>query len=264
MSERVTVEREGPVAVVRLNRPGKHNGLDLAMFEALVEAGREVSRPDVRAVVLGGNGPSFSAGLDFASFLGDPAAMERLLERPPECVANRAQQAAWVWAEVPVPVVAALHGAVYGGGLQIALAADLRLATPDTRLSVMELRYGLIPDMSITQTLLRLLRDDVARELVYTARVVEAPEAQTLGLVTGLVDDADAAALEVARQIAGRSPDAIRAAKRLLREAPSLDTAGALRLETELQRPLLGSPNQLEAVAASFEKRAPRFVDPSS
>jgi enoyl-CoA hydratase/carnithine racemase len=152
---------------------------------------------------------------------------------------------------------------VYGGGLQIALAADVRYAAPDTRLCVMELRYGLIPDMALTATLLRLVRPDVARELVFTARTVDAAEAAALGLVTHVVDDPLAAAFAAAGAIAQRSPDAIRAAKRLLRDAPDLDTAAALARETELQLPLLGSPNQLEAVTATLTKRTPRFVDPS-
>lgn len=263
MSERVRVEVEGGVAEVRLCRADKHNGLDLAMFEALVAAGVALAaRADVRAVVLSGEGPSFCAGLDFLSVMADPTAMSRLLVREDSSPANLAQRVAWVWAELPVPVIAALHGAVYGGGLQIALAADVRFAAPDARLSVMEIRYGLIPDMSLTQTLMRTVRPDIVRELVYTGRQVAAPEALALGLVTHVVEDPRAGARELAAKIASMSPHAIRAGKRLLRDAPELDRVAALRFETELQLLLLGSPNQLEAVAASFERRPGRFEDP--
>lgn len=264
MEHRVDLSFDGAVAHVRLDRSDKHNGLDLAMFEALVATGVALQgRRDVRAVVLSGAGPSFCAGLDFPAVMSDPGAMQRLLERTAASPANLAQRVAWVWAELAVPVFAALHGAVYGGGLQIALAADVRYAAPGARLSVMEIRYGLIPDMSLTQTLMRLVRPDLVRELVYTARVVEVAEAQAIGLVTHVVDDPVAAALAAARAVAERSPEAIRAAKRLLRDAPDLDTASALAFETELQLPLLGSPNQLEAVGATMMRRPAVFEDPA-
>lgn len=263
MSERVTLTFDGPIAHVQLNRPEKHNGLDARMFDALVGTGKALlGRHDVRAVVLSGAGPSFCAGMDFPSFMGDPSSMTHLLHRTEESPANVAQRVAWIWAELEVPVIAALHGAVYGGGLQIALAADIRYAASDTRMSVMETRYGLIPDMSITQTLTRLVRTDVARELVYTARILDAVEAARLGLVTQLVDDPIATAFETARRIAAASPHAIRGAKRLLNQVPDLDTKAALALETEIQMALLASPNQLEAVQASFMKRPPVFQDP--
>lgn len=262
VSERIPVAVSGGIADVRLNRPDKHNGLDRAMFEGLVAAGLELAdRRDVRAVVLSGEGPSFSAGLDFPAFMADPEASSRLLERGDDSPANLAQRAAWVWTEVPVPVIVALHGAVFGGGLQIALACDLRYAAADARLSVMEVRYGLIPDMSITQTLLRLVRPDVARELTWTARRVEAEEAHALGLVTRVVADPRAEARAMAERIAEMSPHAVRAVKALYRRAPDLDAAEALALETELQLPLLGSAHQLEAVSAVLGKRTARFAD---
>jgi enoyl-CoA hydratase/carnithine racemase len=221
-------------------RADKHNGLDGRMFIALNEAIDELAADDeLRVVVLSGEGPSFCAGLDFKSFTSDGG--PNLLERPEGEVANLAQKVAYGWRELPVPVIAALHGACFGGGLQIALGADIRIAAPDARLSAMEIVHGLIPDMSITQTLLRLVRDDVARELVYTGRQVEAAEAQRLGLVTGVDDEPLEAAGELAATIAERAPQAVRNAKRLLNEAPDLDPAGALLLETELQLQLLGN-----------------------
>ena len=234
------IEIADGVADVRMVRAEKHNGLDGPMFESLVAAMDELAGDDeLRAVVLSGEGPSFCAGLDIKSFAGGDG--PDLLERPDGEVANLAQKVAYGWRELPVPVIAAVHGACFGGGLQIALGADIRIAAPDARFSVMEIVHGLIPDMSITQTLPRLVRDDVARELVYTGRQVGADEAQQLGLVTGVDDEPLEAARELAATIAERRPEAVRNAKRLLNEAPQLDAAGALLLETELQLELLGA-----------------------
>jgi enoyl-CoA hydratase/carnithine racemase len=265
MSPRVLVSVESQVAHVRLNRPEKRNGLDLALFEALVETGLALAADKaVRAVVLSGEGPAFCAGLDWASFLAmGGAGPARLLARDTEkSPANLAQRAAWVWQELAVPVIAAVHGATYGGGLQLALAADLRYGAPDTQLSVMEIRYGLVPDMSISQTLPRLVRADIARELVFTGRVVEAEEAARIGLLTRVVERPVEEALAAAGRIAGQSPEAVRAAKRLM-QAPLTDPLTSFTLETELQLPLLGSPNQMEAVTATMSRRAPVFRDPS-
>lgn len=264
MSDLVLIDVDGPIATVSLNRADKRNGLNLEMFEALVAAGESVAdNRAIRAVVLRGTGKAFCAGLDFKSFMTTPGAPEKLLARDDSSPANLAQRAAWIWQEVPVPVIAALHGATFGGGLQIALAADIRFAAPDTELSVMEMRWGLIPDMSITQTLLRLVPLDVAKELTFTHRTIGAEEAQRLRLITRVADDPVAAATGLARVIAGKSPHAIRAAKRLLNDANDLNRADALKLETELQVPLFGSPNQLEAVQANMAQRPPEFSDPT-
>ncbi len=265
MSEtRVVVEARDGVAHVRLARPEKRNGLDLPMFEALIETGKRVGADrSVRAVVLSGEGKAFCAGLDWGAFLAMGAeAGQRLLDRPPESPANIAQRACWVWAECPMPVLAAVHGVAFGGGLQLALAADIRLVAPDAQLSVMEIRYGLVPDMSATKTLARLARPDVVRELVYTGRVISGVEAVSLGLATRVESDPLTAALATAREIASKSPHAIRAAKRLFASTSDLDVAAAFRLETELQLTLLGSANQTEAVMASMAKRDPVFADP--
>lgn len=263
-SERVRIEIDGHVAEVRMTRAAKHNGLDARMFAALNEAADSArAESGVRAVVLSGDGPSFCAGLDFQSFLaadGDLSG-EGFNRRDGE-PANDAQRVAYGWRELPVPVVAVLHGACFGGGLQIALGADIRIAAPDTRLSVMEIRYGLVPDMSLWQTLPRLVRDDVARELAYTGRVVEADEALELGLVTRIEDDPLAAARALAAEIAGRSPDAIRRVKRLANETPGLSAAEGLALEDRLQRELLGTPNQAAAVQSTLSKQPAEFADP--
>jgi enoyl-CoA hydratase/carnithine racemase len=267
MSDRMHVQVADGVADVRLNRPDKLNALDPAMFEALVGTGRELAtEPSLRAVVLSGEGRGFCAGLDFASFMGmgglHGGGGARLAERETGAAVNFAQRAAWVWAELPVPVIAAVHGVAFGGGLQIALAADMRLVAPDARLSVMEIRWGLIPDMSGTQTLRHLVRLDVAKDLTFTGRIVSGEEAVALGLATRVEASPREAALAMARQMAARSPNAIRAAKRLLNTTVASSQEEGFRLEESTQRSLIGSPNQLEAVQANLEKRAPRFVDP--
>jgi enoyl-CoA hydratase/carnithine racemase len=262
--ERIVVTLESGVAHVELAREDKRNGLDLAMFEALVHTGERLrANRAVRAIVLSGRGKSFCAGLDWGAFLAMGAeAGQRLLARTPESPANLAQRACWIWQELDVPVIAAIQGAAVGGGLQLALAADLRLLARDAVLSVMEIQYGLVPDMSATRTLSKLVRPDVARELVFTGRKVSADEAVAIGLATRVVDDPIASALAMAKDIAKKSPHAIRAGKRLFRDAEDLDVAGAFVLETQLQLALLGSQNQGEAVAASMTKRDPIFVDP--
>ena len=263
MSERAQVTIDNAVATVRLSRPDKLNALDAAMFEGMIRAGEQImADKSVRAVVVHGEGRAFSAGLDFASFMGNPDLMQKLLARDEKSLANVAQRIAWIWQEVQVPVIAAVHGVAFGGGLQIALGADIRYVTPDAQLSVLEIKWGLIPDMSITQTLTRLVPLDVAKELTFTGRIISGAEAVELGLATKVTKDPLADALETAKLIATKSPHAIRAGKTLLNEAPTMSRADALKLETALQVGLLGSPNQMEAVQANMMKRDPEFKDP--
>jgi enoyl-CoA hydratase/carnithine racemase len=263
-ARRVTVTMTGGVADVRLNRPEKRNALDPAMFEALVATGEQLmTQPGVRVVVLSGEGPDFCAGLDFASFQamgsGDraPAAAQRPPSGGPTKVAG--QRAAYIWAELPVPVIAAVRGNALGGGLQIALGADIRIVAPDARLSVFEVAWGLIPDMTGSQLLPELVGRDVAKELTYTARIVSGEEAARIGLATRTDPDPLAAALTLAQEIAGRSPHAIRAAKRLLDLAGRTDLESGFAAEQDEIRALIGSPNQLEAITARFENRDPAF-----
>jgi len=261
---RVTVTLAGGVADVRLNRPDKRNALDPAMFEALVAAGERLKvQPGLRAVVLSGVGPDFCAGLDFAAFQAMRAG-ERLsafAQLPPSDGPAQAtgQRAAYVWAEVPVPVIAAVRGHALGGGLQITLGADIRIVAPDARLSVFEVAWGLIPDMTGSQLLPELVGRDVAKELTYTARIISGEEAVRIGLATRTEPDPLAAALAMAKEIAGRSPHAIRAAKRLLDLAGRTDLASGFAAEQVEIRALIGSPNQAEAVTARFEQRDPDF-----
>jgi enoyl-CoA hydratase/carnithine racemase len=268
MPERVAVNIDDGVADVRLNRPDKLNALDMAMFEGLVEAGKKLAHDrTLRAVVLSGEGRAFCAGLDFASFMAfasRDASVRNLLDREDGAVANFAQMAVHVWAEIPVPVIAAVHGVAFGGGLQIALAADIRFVTPDAQLSVMEIKWGLIPDMTGTQTLRHLVRLDVAKELTFTGRIVSGKQAVELGLATHVSESPFDEAKALAREIAGKSPDAIRAGKRLLNASRLTSLDEGLRLEESIQLTLIGKPNQIEAVQANLEKRAAAFKDPGT
>jgi len=260
MEDRVSLEIKDGIADVRLCRTDKLNALDVPMFDALIATGRRLAgERAVRAVVLSGEGRAFCAGLDFASVMAEKS--RNLLERREGEVANVGQAAAWVWHELPMPVIAAVHGVAYGGGLQIALAADIRIVAPDAQLSVRELHWGLIPDMTGTQTLRHLVRQDVAKELVYTARIVSGTEAVALGLATRTSDTPRETAFELAREIAARSPSAMRAAKRLLDATRVGSAAEGLLLEEQVQRSVIGGPNQLEAVRANMAKRDPVFSD---
>ncbi len=275
MPERVILTMDAGVAHVRLNRPDKLNALDAAMFSALVEAGDQLAAdPSVRAVVLSGEGRGFCAGLDMASFAamagrgaggagGDGAvaavAAPRLTDRLEGRITNLPQQAAYTWSELAPPVVAALHGPVLGGGLQIALGADIRLVAPDATLSVLEIRWGLLPDMTGPQVLPRLVGLDVAKELTFTGRMAEGAEAVALGLATRLSDHPLDDALALAAEIAGKNPEAIAGAKALLNAAGTRPLAEAFLDESRRMASLIGSPNQVEAVMAQLEQRPARF-----
>ncbi len=270
MEQRVTVAVTEGVADVRLNRPDKMNALDPAMFSALVEAGEGLRvDPSIRAVVLSGIGRSFCAGLDFSSFtaMADPdaapAAVPKVTVPPGSPVSAPAQYAVYVWRAIPVPVIAAVHGHALGGGCQLALGADLRLVHPAAQLSVLEIRWGLVPDMCGTQLLPELVGLDVAKELTFTGRTVSGEEAVRLGLATRVSEQPYEDAVALAHDIAGRSPDAIRAAKALFALAGKVPLAEGFAAEQREIRALIGSPNQVEAVSAFFAKRAPGFVDPA-
>jgi enoyl-CoA hydratase/carnithine racemase len=267
MSDRVVYRVDGGVADVRLNRPDKINALDMDMFAALVEVGEEIKADAaVRAVVLSGSGRGFCAGLDFAAFqamagsgpAGDSPA--GLAERNGR-ITNRGQQACYVWTEMPAPVIAALHGVALGGGAQLALAADIRIMAPDASLSILEIRWGLTPDMTGTQMLPRLVGLDVAKELTLTGRMVGGEEAVRLGLATRLSETPLDDALTLAQEIAAKNPHAVRGAKALLNLAGQVGLEEGFKAEERTIRGLIGSPNQVEAVTAYFEKRPPVFTD---
>ena len=257
----------GGVAEVILNRPDKMNALAPAMFTALIDAGESlINHAGVRAVVLRGEGRAFCAGLDLLNFENMKAGIDmidpaRLIDRT-HGDANKFQRVATVWRDIPVPVIAALHGVAFGGGLQIALGADLRLVTADIKMSVMEIKWGLVPDMAGMLFLRQLVRADVARDLIYTGRIVDGIEAVQLGLATRVVDDPLATALHMAQEMTQRSPLALRAAKRMLNQWGDATDAELLLAEADEQSRLIGRAEQMEAVQANIEKRPPVFYDP--
>jgi enoyl-CoA hydratase/carnithine racemase len=265
-SDRVTIENADGVAEVTLNRPDKLNALDPAMFEAIIAAGERLSRnKGLRAVVLVGAGKGFCAGLDKASFAamagGSAGQQFADIVARTHGIATAWQQATYVWRALPVPVIAAIHGVAFGGGFQIALGADIRYVAPDARLAIMEIKWGLVPDMGGIALMRELARSDVIRELAMTGRVFSGVEALTYGFATSLHADPLAAARLTASEIAARSPHAVRAVKRIVNASAGADTSAILLAESKEQARLLGSPNQIEAVRAGMEGRPGRFVD---
>jgi enoyl-CoA hydratase/carnithine racemase len=260
---RVHLEIRNGIAWVRLSRPDKYNGLDWDMLQGLVGAARAVRRrPEVRTVILHGEGPAFSSGLDFASFGKRPMRAVRAFLKYGRRT-NLFQQACWCWRELPVPVIAALHGRCYGGGLQIALAADFRIATPDCECSIMEIKWGLIPDMSGTVTLRELVPIDVAKELSMTGRPFSGEEAKRLNLVTHVAADPLAAAEQLAEELKTRSPDGVAAAKSLFHRTWLAGVRRAFAIESRIQFKLLRGPNYRIARQAGLKKQPPVFHDRS-
>ncbi|MGB5558581.1 MAG: crotonase/enoyl-CoA hydratase family protein [Paracoccaceae bacterium] len=264
MTEIVLTENaDSPVATLRLNRPEKMNAITLEMFDALPAAAEQLAaKPGLRAAILTGTGDHFCSGLDtsvFQQFVAQKDEMLRLLMTPlPGQKANWFQHPAAALQALPVPVIAAIRGNCFGGGMQFALAADFRIAAPDARFSIMEAKWGLIPDMGITQSLPKLMRADQAKDLIMTARILDAAEALALGLITWIEDHPEAAAATYAETLCQRSPDALRAAKSLVEQTWTAAEAG-LALEAELQNQIIGHPNQIEAVMANMQKRPPKF-----
>ena len=262
MSDRVTLATTDHVAFVTLDRADKFNAVDIAMIDGLVAAGEAVAAdPEVRAVVLQGEGEHFCAGIDLGIFQSEENVLSPELMAPqPGTDANYFQRPALIWRELPVPVIAALHGICYGAGLQIAFGADMRVASPDCRLSVMEIKWGIIPDMGMSVSARGIVRPDRLKELAMTGRVLDGHEAEALGVVTEVAESPGERAAEIARAIARRSPDAVPAIKELLNSALEGPEDAALKLEARLQMSVLGGANQVEAVTANLEKREPRFA----
>jgi enoyl-CoA hydratase/carnithine racemase len=266
--QRVTVTIDGGVAQVRLNRPDKRNALDVSMFRAIADAGESLkAETGVRVIVVAGEGASFCAGLDFSAFeqMADGGSIggddgPGIGDLTASGLTHLGQQICWVWQEIDVPVIAALHGHALGGGLQLALGADIRIAHPDTKLSVREAHWGLTPDMTGTFQLARLVRPDVAKELSFTARIIDAREGHAVGLVTRLSDDPLAAANALAAEIVGRSPESVRGVKALFNAMLNGGVAEQFALERRTIGAVIGTPNQLEAIAASFDNRPPVFT----
>jgi len=271
MNDRVRVDIQDGVADVRLVRADKMNALDDAMFSALIETGERLkAEPGLRAVVLSGEGRAFCAGLDMGSFQamasgarsgGGNTTAALLTPKRTQGGANRAQHACMVWREIPVPVIGAVHGVAFGGGFQLALGCDLRLVTADVKLAVLEIKWGLIPDMAGMVLMRGLVRDDVARELTWTGRIFGGEEAVAMGLATRVCADPRAEALALAAEIASKNPHAIRAGKRLLNLMAEGDQQAILLEESREQGALIGSANQVEAVTANLQKRVAVYAD---
>ena len=279
IDDRVTISVVDGIADVKMNRADKRNALDNAMFASLCAAGEYLKTLDgLRVVVLSGDGASFCAGLDFSSFaqMAEAGAKANAADNKADNkadmnagamvdgrITHMAQQVCWVWQEVPVPVIAAVHGHALGGGIQIALGADIRIVHPDTQLSVREVHWGLIPDMTGTLMLSRLVRPDIAKNLVFTARVFSGHEAHEMGIATQLSQNVHADAMTMAREIAGRSPEAVRGAKKLINLLANSGAAEQFAAERATIGELIGTANQAEAVMSHFEKRPPNFVSGS-
>ncbi|WP_299724575.1 crotonase/enoyl-CoA hydratase family protein [uncultured Tateyamaria sp.] len=260
---RVTVTYDSHIAHVRLTRSDKINAVDQAMIDAVIAAGNEVAASDARVCVISGEGKGFCAGIDIAglgAMIGkDP--QDLLMPRTHgEGTTNQWQEVAMVWTRCPMPVIVAIHGVCYGAGLQLALGGDIRIAALDAKLAVMEMKWGIVPDMGGMVLLPRLVRSDVLRRLTYTATPVEAAQAEAWGLVTEIADDPLAAAMELAEGLVLKSPSALRAAKGLIAFSETHGTDEVLLEESRVQAELIGKPDQMEVVAATFQKRAPKFA----
>ena len=259
---RVKIEKIDKVAVVTFNRPEKMNALDAEQFKAIIEAGEEIDmNASVRAVVLRGEGKAFCAGLDVSNFGGDNELMRVTLADRTHGDANIFQQVAWVWRNLQVPVIAAVHGYAFGGGLQIMLGADIKYIAPDTKLSIMEMKWGIIPDMAGTQLMYHNVRQDIIKELTFTHRIFSGTEAVDYGFATHVSDNPYEDALALAQEIASKSPDAIIKAKKVLNAAPYLSAEDGLMLESLEQDAVIKKKNQMEAIFASMQKRTGNFDD---
>lgn len=260
--ERVTIDIQDHIAVVTFNRAEKLNALDPLQLQSIVEAGEKVGAdPSVRVVVLRGAGRAFCAGIDIMGFqAGDQSPNQDLLPRT-HGITNLWQQTVWVWRALPVPVIAAVHGIAFGGGLQIMLGADIKYITADCRLSIMEMKWGIIPDMAGTQLMRHSVRDDIIRELTYTNREFSGADAVQYGFATHVSEEPFADAMTLAKEIAAKSPSAIVKAKKVLNAAPYLSVEDGLMLESVEQQAIMLKPNQMEAVFSSMQKRPGNFAD---
>jgi enoyl-CoA hydratase/carnithine racemase len=266
MSDVVSLSIENHIATVTINRPEKKNAMNPEVFDRLGEIGDQLkSEKSVRVVIVTGAGDCFSSGIDIMSFqseIASNAAFRKLGYALSEGeIANRFQKPAYVWKELQVPVIAAISGVCFGGGLQVALGADIRIAAPDARLSVMEIKWGIVPDMGLTTVLPRLMRMDQVKELSWSGRIVEGTEAASLGLVSRVSDDPLAAAQDLAQVLVGKNPDALRESKKMFETSWAASPADALRMEVDAQAEVLGLPNQMEALFAQLQKREPNFTD---
>ncbi|NJS14593.1 MAG: crotonase/enoyl-CoA hydratase family protein [Sphingopyxis sp.] len=267
MNDRVTITMvDGGIADVRFNRPDKMNALDPAQWDAIAHALDQLAAmPGLRVVVLSGEGRAFCAGLDLGSMAGDrdpgTSSTGHSLADRTRGIANHAQYVAWGWRELPVPVIMAVHGVAFGAGSQIMAAADIRIVHPDTRIAIMEMKWGLVPDVAGMPLWRTQVADDVLRELIYTNRIFDGNEAKALGFATHVADDPLAKAMALAQVISGKNPHAVRGAKRLCNLAAHASDAELLQAESDEQIRVIRTPNQIEAVMAEMQNRPPVFFD---
>jgi enoyl-CoA hydratase/carnithine racemase len=261
MNDRVSITMlEGGIADVKMIRTDKMNALDPAMMMGLAEAIHTLENTaGLRVVVLSGEGKAFCAGLDMASMASGGSGNDLAARTHGDC--NTPQFIAWGWRTLPVPVIAAAHGVAFGGGFQILSGADIRIVHPQTRCAIMELKWGLVPDMAGFPLWRTLVRDDLIRELTYTNREFSGVEAQAMGFATHVDENPYAAALALAKVIANKNPAAIRGSKTLCNAIGHMSDQDLLLLESEVQLGIIRTPNQIEAVMANMEKRAPVFSD---
>lgn len=262
MENRVIIEKVGHIAIVKMNRPDKMNALDIDMFDALIEAGESLNEdPTVRAVVIAGEGKAFCAGLDLSMFSldGNSAMTATPLEERTHGNCNKWQKAVWVWRELQVPVIAAVHGVVFGGGFQIMLGADIKFAEANTKMSIMEMKWGIIPDMGGPQLMKLSVREDIIRELTYTNRVFSGAEAVEYGFATHVSENPLEDAIKLANEIAAKSPSAVVKAKKLFNALSDLSMEEGLMMESVEQAEILGKKNQMESVFAGMQKREGNF-----
>jgi enoyl-CoA hydratase/carnithine racemase len=257
---RVITEIDGPVARVWLNRPDKLNGVELDMLQGLLDAAAELRRNrDVRVVLLQGKGDSFCAGLDFAAAGKSRSRIVKFFLPNPFRGTNLFQQSLWAWRELPVPVIAVTRGHVFGAGIQLALAADFRFTTPDAQWSVLEAKWGLVPDMSGTVPLAELTTADVAKRLVLTGEVFSGEQAVAYGLASGASEDPMKPALELVDAILARSPDSVAASKKLLNRSRRGGLRGAFARERRYQFRMFRSPNTKAARKAGMKRTDPEY-----
>ncbi|NNK16272.1 MAG: crotonase/enoyl-CoA hydratase family protein [Sulfitobacter sp.] len=259
---RVTVTYENHIAFVRLTRADKMNAVDQEMIDGIISAGQEVAASDARVAVISGEGKAFCAGIDItglSGMMGQKPADVLMPRTHGHGTTNQWQEVAMIWHRMEIPVIAAIHGVCFGAGIQLALGCDIRIAAPGTRFAVMEMKWGIVPDMGGMLLLPKLVRSDVLRRLTYTAEQVETEQAERWGLVTEVAEDPLTAAMELAATIAGKSPSAIRAAKKLIHLAETEEAQDVLEAESRIQSKLIGKPDQMEVIAAQMQKRAPDF-----
>ena len=264
-SDRVQIDIENGIAMVTLNRPKKYNGLDMPMFKAITDAARTLKKDrSVRAIILSGAGEAFCSGLDVKTVSKNPTNFLKLLFKPGRKISNLAQDVGYLWRDVPAPVIAVTHGYCFGGGLQIALGADFRFSTASCEFSIMESKWGLIPDMSLAVTLRELISIDLAKELTMTARRFTGTEAREMGLVSRVCGDPMAEAKAFAAELAERSPDAVAASKLLFNRTWSGADKDALDWETRLQKKIIGRANQRIAIARNSGEPDKPYLDRKS